>query len=183
MAESLEAAYVERFGRRRWQEYLTLLGGFWPAIRRELDRLRLDYTQVDLYQDGLPVCGRERQIVEKAAAMGSENHKLLLELMGRGATLMGTEGPDLLLAEYRHVQEALAREAGGAEDGEQARRNADSLARRDAWIGRRIGETLRPGRTGMLFLGMMHNVETHLPTDLVSIRVTPAILKAAGTSP
>jgi hypothetical protein len=76
MAEGLAAAIIERFGRRHWDEYLALLDGFWQTVRAELEGLGLDYQQVDLYQDGLPVCGKELEIVEKAATAGSENHQL-----------------------------------------------------------------------------------------------------------
>jgi hypothetical protein len=39
MGEGLEAAYIERFGRRHWDEYLALLEGFWPAVRAGLEQL------------------------------------------------------------------------------------------------------------------------------------------------
>jgi hypothetical protein len=179
MAEGLEAALVERFGRRHWDEYVALLDGFWRVVRAELDELGLDYHLVDLYQDGLPVCGRELAIAAKAAAKGSENHQLLLDLVARGATLMGTEDPNLLLEEYRNVKSALPGDLGGARPAEQAAdpsRHDETLAKRDAFIGRRIGESLRPGRTGILFLGMMHNVEPSLPADIVVTRFVTSVL-------
>ena len=189
MATVLAAAIIERFGRRHWDEYLALLDGFWKTVRAELDDLALDYEQVDLYQDGLPVCGKELEIVGKAAAAGSENHQLLVLLAGRGATLMGTEDPRLLLEEYRDVEMAL--KDGRGPDGVPKRktshlgspdrspvgrqmppaRPAQRLSRRDAWIGRRIDVSLRPGRTGILFLGMMHHVEEYLPADIVVTRL------------
>lgn len=180
MGEGLEAAYVERFGRRHWDEYLALLDGFWQAIRTGLEQLGLDYPRVDLYQDGLPVCGRELEIVEKAAAAGSENHRLLLDLVAQGATLMGTEDPNLLLEEYHNVKTALTnspREACSSEETSQAPRHKETLSKRDAYIGQRIDQTLRTGRTGILFLGMMHNVESFLPVDIVVTRLVPPILR------
>ena len=178
MADDLEAAYIERFGRRHWDEYLALLEDFWQTVRAGLERLGLDYHRVDLYQDGLPVCGRELEIVEKTAATGSENHQLLLELMARGATLMGTEDPKLLLEEYRNVKTALKDGPGKAcspEQTRQASRYRETLSKRDAYIGRRIGHSLQPGRTGLLFLGMMHDVESFLPADIVVRRLVPRI--------
>jgi hypothetical protein len=179
MAKGLEAALVERFGRRHWDEYLALLDGFWQVVRTELEQLGLDYHSVDLYQDGLPACGRELAIVAKAATRGSENHQLLLDLVARGATLMGTEDPNLLLEEHHNVASALRHDAGEASAAEQAghpSRHDETLAKRDAYIGRRIGETLRPGRTGILFLGMMHNVEPFLPADIVVTRFVTSAL-------
>jgi hypothetical protein len=172
MAEGLAEAIIDRLGRRHWDEYLALLDSFWQTVRAELEGSGLDYQQVDLYQDGLPVCGKEIELVEEAAAAGSENHRLLLDLAARGATLRGTEDSRLLLEEYRDVRAALsggarARPPQTASAPEYRRR----LALRDAYIGKRIGESLAPGRTGVLFIGMMHNVEPHLPTDVVVRRL------------
>jgi len=180
MAADLEAAYVERLGRRHWDEYLALLENFWQEVRAEIERLSLDYRRVDLYQDGLPVCGMELEIVEKAAAAGSENHQLLMDLVARGATLMGTEDPKLLLDEYHNVKAALARGAGKAGPVQPINPppQGRTMAGRDAYIGRRIGQSLRPGRTGILFLGMMHNVESFLPADMVVRRLVPPALGA-----
>ena len=170
----LAAVYVEQFGRRRWEEHLALIDKFWQSVRTGLDELDLDYNTVDLYQDGLPVCGKELQIVKETAAKGSDNYQLLMELVTKGATLIGTEDPKLLLQEYRSLKEGLAtklsddRVAASANDGGHA---AELLAKRDAYIARRIGETLFPWRTGILFLGMMHKVQPHLPGDILITRL------------
>jgi hypothetical protein len=187
MAEKLAAAYVAHFGRKPWQEFLAAIEGFWRNVREELESLQLDYRQVDLYQDGLPVCGREMEIVQKAGAMGGQNYLLLLDLLAKGATLMGTEDPNLLLKEYRSVLAGLdgVRDSGFGIREETAksplpripnpefRTPADqTLADRDAYIGKRIDQSLRPGRIGILFLGMTHNVEAFLPEDIVVRRLT-----------
>ncbi len=183
MAEGLASAIINRFGRRHWDEYLALLDGFWQTVRAELEGLGLGYQQVDLYQDGLPVCGRELDIVKKAAGMGSENHQLLLDLVARGATLTGTEDPKLLLDEYRDVKIALKDDLGETSSPQQpvsASRHKETLSKRDAYIGRRIDESLRPGRTGILFLGMMHDVEPFLPMDIVVTHLVPRGLERKG---
>jgi hypothetical protein len=185
LAEGLAAAIIDRFGRRHWEEYLALIDGFWQAVRAEIERLGLSYRQVDLYQDGLPVCGKELEIVEKAAAAGSENHQLLLDLASRGASVRGTEDPALLLDEYRDMKSALegkdhprpACSPGQTGEGPQYRQR---LSKRDAYIGRRIGDSLQPGRTGILFLGMMHNVEPFLPADIVATRLVPPGMERKG---
>ena len=174
LQEALQAAYVEQFGRRRWQEHLALIDRFWEAVHAELDRMDLDYRRVDLYQDGLPVCGKELQIVEETAAKGSDNYKLLMDMIARGATLMGTEDSKLLVEEYRAVKAGLA--ARLSQDGSAGKvgapgRSAQILAKRDAYIGRRIAETLLPGRTGILFLGTMHSVKPYLPADIITVRL------------
>ena len=40
------------------------------------------------------------------------------------------------------------------------------IAERDAFIARRIDETLKEGETGILFLGMLHKVTEILPSDI-----------------
>ena len=104
--------------------------------------MALDYPRVRIYQDGLPVCGKETDIVRELAGAGSTNHQLVLELAGRGAMLMGTEDPPLLLREYQ-----LQRQHAGAA-GDEA---AEVLAGRDRFIARRIEATLQDGETGLLF--------------------------------
>jgi hypothetical protein len=44
------------------------------------------------------------------------------------------------------------------------------LKKRDRFIARRINSTLRPGETGILFLGMLHSLAALLDED---IRVIP----------
>lgn len=122
-----------------------------------------------LYQDGLPQCGRETEIVTELAAAGSPNHGLLLALMKRGATLMGTEDPDLLLEEYRLVQRVLAAkkpEEVARIEAHEATRSRALLARRDAHIAKRINQSLQPGETGILFLGMLHSLQPLLAKDI-----------------
>ena len=180
LGESLEAAYVERFGRRHWAEQVALVAEFWKSVKVALGELDLNYDYVDLYQDGLPVCGKELQIVTEAAAQGSENHQLLLDMIARGAALVGTEDPRLLLEEYHNVKNALAGKSPDDRSGKHIDRQTGAqelLAKRDAYIGRRIGETLQPGRTGILFMGMAHKIESYLSQDIVAIGLQ---LRASG---
>ena len=199
MGAELAAACIERLGRRHWDDYVAMLATFWQSVRAGLDGLGLDYGRVDLYQDGLPVCGKELAIVKAAAAKGSENHHLVLDLVGRGAMLIGTEDPKLLLEEHRNMQAALASRSspdpgapgvcqGSSDDGsgrnvEQAARTRGLMAERDAYLGRRINESLRPGRTGILFVGLMHNVESYLAEDIVVTRLGHPVVPQSSTRP
>ncbi len=174
LAEAMAAAIIDRFGRRHWEQYVTLLDGYWKTVRAEMEGLCLDYSQVDLFQDGLPVCGKELELTQKAAAAGSENHQLLLDLVARGASLMGTEDPALLLEEYRNVKAALEhpQDATASTAGAPARpQYKETLVKRDQYMAKRIDASLRPGRIAVLFLGMMHKVDALLPADIVSTRL------------
>jgi hypothetical protein len=172
LARSVRRVTVQKLGRRAWKRNVDVIGQMWAEICRTVEGWELPWENVRLYQDGLPRCGREAEIVTELAGAGSPNHRLLLSLMKRGATLMGTESPDLLLQEYRLVQQILA--AKDPEDAArvEARHGARSrslLAQRDQHIAGRINESLRAGETGLLFLGMLHSLDSWLAKD---IRVT-----------
>lgn len=164
----LKREFMRRVGLAAWERQLNFLEELWNAVRESLSMKKLDYNKVKLYQDGLPVCGREAEIVREVAGQGSTNHQLLSELMQKGATLMGTEDPALLLEEYRRLQESmkstLDKERPLTANGSHSQ---DLLRRRDTYIAGRIDETLKEGETGILFIGVTHKVEDYLPRDLM----------------
>jgi len=116
MSECVKDLYIREVGMERWRRHVAQVHGFWQRIREEFFHLQVDWRKVRLYQDGLPNCGREREIVEAMAKEGSENHRLLLAFMERGATITGTESPALLLEEYEMTRRRLVENGqfGGA---------------------------------------------------------------------
>jgi hypothetical protein len=143
-----------------------------------IEALDLPYPTVRLYQDGLPDCGREAVIVKEVAAQGSKNHQLLLELMERGATLMGTEDPELLLQEYQLLQGAFG--PGTSPEMDRARllqeeRSRSLLVERDRYIAKRINSTLLSGEIGLLFFGLAHSVDRLLDADILVRNLLPAL--------
>ncbi|MFQ5945664.1 MAG: hypothetical protein ACE5NC_05360 [Anaerolineae bacterium] len=169
-AERIRDAYVERHGKEAWEESREAIASAWEQIEKDILGLDLDFRKVRLYQDGLPVCGREQEIVREIARRGSPNYRLLLDLIAKGATLEGTEDPQLLLEEYR-VLKTTAAALGQAEEREAAIRDYEEesrrlLEQRDRFIGRRIAETLKEGETGLLFIGALHRVDQTLPKDI-----------------
>jgi hypothetical protein len=187
-AEALEREHVRRHGRGEWARTRRLIDEVWEGLRRRLLALDLDYRTVRIYQDGLPVCGRELGIVREVAQAGSRNYALILELLDRGAMLEGTESPDLLREEYERIQSAIPKESvprGRMQTGEldttaesrkagppdQAREECASeseriLRQRDEFIARRVDESLKEGEMGILFIGLMHRVDRFLPADM-----------------
>jgi hypothetical protein len=141
----------------------------WTRIEQAIESLALPYKRVRLYQDGLPVCGREVEIATELAKAGSRNHGLLLRLREKGATIMGTESSELLVEEYQLIKEDFASGKPRVATREEPRRKAlrDSLLkRRDEYIARRVNETLGAGETGLIFLGMLHSVGSWLDKDI-----------------
>lgn len=169
LAGEIQRLTIEKLGLQEWERSVRAVGQLWMIIRQTIEAMDLSYPQMRLYQDGLPNCGREVEIVTDVAQAGSPNHQLLLELMEKGATLVGTEDPELLLEEYQLIQQVLdARDLGETEQVE-IRQQALSqvlLARRDQYIAQRINDTLREGETGVLFLGLLHGLEGRLAEDI-----------------
>lgn len=159
--ESVSRVTLRKVGRAAFKRKVNAVDNVWTEIEKTIDNLDLPYKTVRLYQDGLPVCGREAEILRDLAKAGSRNHRLLLRLMERGATIMGTESAELVVEEYELIKKMLS--AGDASETAkiEARQKALSdslLKRRDQYIADRINSTLQIGETGILFLGMFHSL-------------------------
>jgi len=169
LSRSIERLKIKKLGKHGWERNVNLVSQLWAQIEQAIEKLVLPYSRVRIYQDGLPVCGREMEIVTELANAGSRNHSLLLRLRDKGATVMGTESSELLVEEYQFVKEEFASGKPGANQRSGSRRKAlkDSLLkRRDQYIARRISDTLRVGETGLLFLGMLHSIRPWLDRDV-----------------
>jgi hypothetical protein len=167
--EPLKRTALRRLGQASLRRKKEFVDKIWTKIEEVIDGLALTYTKVRLYQDGLPVCGREVEIVRDLARVGSRNHRLLLHLMEKGASIMGTESAELLVQEYQLVKQMLtpghASRSGKA--GDQQKALSDSLLRRrDQFIADGINGTLSAGETGILFLGLLHALENRLDEDI-----------------
>ena len=164
-----KAEFLSRYTQREWQEHVETIEQFWRNLRERIAGFGLDYAQTYIYQDGLPVCGKELQIVTDLARRDSRNHELILWLVDQGATLVGTEAPKLLLEEYELMRNVFAAAADGQKQTAPAacqKQADDLLRRRDAYIRQRIDATLPDGGTGLLFIGLVHRVHEGLPEDI-----------------
>ncbi|HUT37470.1 MAG TPA: hypothetical protein VNE39_28580 [Planctomycetota bacterium] len=174
LGEAVRDAHARKFGAATWEDRVRMVDGFWQRVRAEVERLGLDWSRVRLYQDSLPNCGHEAAIVRDLAQAGSENHQLLADLMARGARVVGTECPELLLEEYELMRGILgalkSRESHHLTASEKERSRA-ILEKRDAYITERIAQTLGDGETGLLFLGMLHSIAGRLPDSIHVIRL------------
>ena len=169
LSESIRKVTLQKLGERVWRRKVNLVKRFWSDVENTLNKLTLSYAQTRVYQDGLPVCGKELDIVTELAKKRSPNHQILVCLMGKGATVMGTESAELLIEEYHLIKRIL--ETGDVKDAIaiEVRQKAASdllLKKRDEFIAARIDQTLQAGETGVLFLGMLHNIAGLLPGDI-----------------
>lgn len=176
LGEPLRRLHMRQRGRGHWQRHQRTIEAMWTNIGREIEKLDLDYAHLRLYQDGLPCCGREEEIVRDLGEIGSRNHQLLLKLMARGARLVGTESPELLLEEYELSRQAvLAASSTSARTSAQRKASDHILEKRDCYIAQRIAQTLLPGETGLVFLGLLHSLDDRLHRDieLTKLNLTP----------
>ena len=145
---------------------------FWSAMRKRIESLDLDWSGVNVYQDGLPDTLPElvEKIVSKAPG---QNYGLLRWLAERGATVLGTEDPKLLVEEHtllKAINDALGRTKARARAAYASRAPA-LLDERDDYVARRIDATLGEGQTGLLFIGAAHQVEKKLPRSIAVRRL------------
>lgn len=135
----------------------------WKGVQQKLEDLRPVWERVQIYQEALPVCGKEARIVEELAEKGSENHRLVASLLRKGASLVGTEDPNLLVREYDLLSRAFhGRDQKGSVQEGLSGYQAESekvLEERDRFIAARIHETLTDGKTALLFMGIRHKVD------------------------
>lgn len=184
--------YVRVSGADGWRRRVQTVDGLWQKTRAAILGLRLDYSTVRLYQDGLAECGFEERIVRELAETGSPNYRLLVELMDQGARITGTESSEALLEEYALARQAVAHLPGrpryrAAPQSEVSRR---LLERRDQFIAAQINRTLGTDETGIIFLGRAHSLAGRLPPDielacldpLAEIVSTAGGLKDGGTT-
>lgn len=179
LLHQIKREYVQRFGHEKWLEHLKSIDQLWTGILQMLTLLELPYPSVRLYQDGLPVCGKESEIVQDVASQGSINHQLLNELMKRGSKLEGTEDAKLLLQEYQFHQSAL-RDAPTGPSHERAELSKRLLMERDQFIAHRINTTLLIGEIGLSFLGLAHTIEPLLQADILVQHLLPSLKEKSG---
>jgi len=169
LGDSIKKAALHKFGRSALEHKATAINKMWLDIEKAIEDLHLDYGNVRLFQDGLPVCGRELEIVKDLAGAGSRNHQILLNLIEKGAAIMGTEFAELLVEEYQLVKQAMTGSKTPGRVNLQPCQKALSdslLQKRDRFIARRINAALLAGETGILFLGMLHSVERWLDGEI-----------------
>lgn len=170
MAGILQKEFEKKYDQQKWKVHLKAIDEMWQGISEKIIKLNLDWRKVRVYQDGLPLCGREAEIVTDLAKNGSVNHRIVLDLFYRGAKLEGSEDSNLLLQEYKFLQKIAQAKTTSLrkkliEEYNQASR--ELLIKRDQFIANRIDQTLDKKETGILFIGLMHQVDRFLPDDIM----------------
>lgn len=168
LSESVKKASLQKMGLQGWKRKKQIIGRFWNDIEKAINNLNLPYSRTKIYQDGLPVCegGKELEIVNQLASTGSRNHELLDKLIRKGATLMGSESPDLLVMEYNLAMNTFNNPTSSLKGEDMKIQSAEILKKRDEFIAKRINDTLKDGEVGVLLIGLLHNVVPLLDVDI-----------------
>lgn len=169
-AQSVRDATARVGGAAALSRREAILASLWTRIETWVRDCPIPPSGLLVYQDGLPVCDAppvsgqpaELAIVHELARKGSRNHAMLLDLHQRGATITGTESPQLLLEEIALLRKAQQ----GQRDPRHEFRSRAILEKRDRFIADRINATLPPGGSAILFLGMLHNAVGMLAPDI-----------------
>ncbi|MHC9543088.1 MAG: hypothetical protein AB9903_26565 [Vulcanimicrobiota bacterium] len=169
MKDTMKEEYIRQYGIARWNEHVSLIRELWNEIRKRLFGINLDYGSVHVYQDGLPLCGKEHEIVRDIVNKGSDNYRIVQDLVQKGAHLEGTEDPKLLLKELSCLKNYTALDA--VEKNKEVLNTFEHeleliMKERDQYIAARIAGTLGEGESGILFIGLKHNVPQWLPKDI-----------------
>jgi len=149
---------------------VSVVGEMWAGITAKIEELNLPGNKTRIYQDGLPVSGKELEIVTRLAENGDWNHLLILNLLMKGAKLEGTENMDFLMREYDLLNILLMNNSGTEQTAAKAEYQAKSrelLSRRDEFIADRIKTTLQEGEVSIVFMGVMHRLDKMLEKDFV----------------
>jgi hypothetical protein len=166
----------------------SAVGEMWAGITAKIEELNLPWNKTRIYQDGLPVSGKELEIVTRLTDNGSWNHLLILNLLKKGAKLEGTENMDFLMREYDLLNILLMKNSGSEQSPlssgqaaamadlssvalrakeEYQAKSRELLKMRDEFILNRIKTTLQEGEVGIIFMGVMHRLDKMLEKDFL----------------
>lgn len=170
MKDALKEKGIEKLGKKAWLENQKKIEKFWNEVEKAIDKFNLNFSNVRIYQDGMPCDGELAiKIINEAAKTGSRNYQIIKKLIEKGAKIEMTESRDLLLKEYDNIKEFVNAES--KEKKTQAIKKYEEakdklIEERDNFIAKRIDETLKEDETGFLFIGAHHNIKSLIPKDI-----------------
>jgi len=168
IAPVIDKRSAEVCGKERWEKHKKTVVTFWDIIEKFFKKLNA--AGLKIYQDGLMADGElGLKIIEEGARRGSKNHQIVLNLVKRGAEIRKTEDVVLLKEEYSRIlklaQSKSLWEKTTAYIGYRFHRDK-LMDKRDLFIARTINETLKDGESGLLFMGVFHDVRPQLAEDI-----------------
>jgi len=171
IAKDVAKRGIASLGEEIWAKHRITVEGFWDAISHYFDSI--DVKGMKIYQDGMVADGEVgKKIVEETSKAGSKNYQLVSRLLERGALLVKTEDFKLVKEEYKKLvaitqAQSIMRKTIAFVRYKLVK--SSLLNKRDAFIAKRIEQTLKPDEKGIIFVGASHKVKERLPE---SIKIT-----------
>jgi len=168
IAKDVTTRGITHLGEEIWKEHKKTVEGLWDAISRYFDST--DVRGIKIYQDGMVGEGEVgEKIVEETAKAGSKNYQLISRLLERGASLVKTEDFKLVKKEHDRLlaitqAKSITRKIIAFIKYKLVK--TVLLNKRDAFIAKRIDETLEPDEKGILFIGAFHKIKKKLPKSI-----------------
>ena len=166
-------------------EKISAVDQMWNGIAAKIGELNIPWKHTRIYQDGLPVCGNELEVVTRLAGNGVHNFLFILDMIQKRAKLEGTENMDLLIREYDLITNLLMKNSAKSKKetiAEYQGKSRELLTLRDEFILNRIKNTLQSGELPIVFMGVMHRLDKMLEKDfLVSYVIYRLPFRSIGT--
>ncbi len=175
IADDITRKGIAELGDETWQSYIRTVEKYWDVIANYCEELKFEENGLKIFQDGMVADGEiASKIVEDNLKMGSRNYQIISSLMSRGAEIVKTEDFGLVKNELKLYKSVSASDSLLMKLIKilliKARRYF-LLKKRDAFIASSIANTLKPGETGLIFLGAYHDILNKLPGDIKVIQV------------
>ena len=168
MAKDISKSGIRDLGKEIWTKHRKTVERFWDAISDYFNSV--DVKGMKIYQDGM--VGEDevgKKIVEDTAKAGSKNYQLVSKLLEKGAVLVKTEDFKLVKQEYDillAITQAKSTLRKVMAFLKYKLVKTILLNKRDAFIAKRIDETLKSGEKGILFMGAFHRIKKRLPKSI-----------------
>ena len=142
----------------------------WSDIQAWLDNCGISfdklYVDTNGGTDSFPVQGVPLKVAEnfEISAMDGPMWRVFASLGRRNPNIrwMPCDDPALIREFDAFQQETKAKHDNDNLGDEDSRRAMDIICRRDRAIAENIDKDLRPGQIGILFMGMLHNLDDRL---------------------
>lgn len=165
----IKNAFVGQGGEATFDLLQKNINGFWKIAEERIERAIPEARGLIIYHDGFPVGSKEKIL----ALFGhmcqdhpkSPNFRLVRNLLDKGATLEGTEDMNLVIEQLQLYQRAAEVVSPGEQKkilSANAARSREIMKLRDTFIAKKINDTLRGDKKGILFLGRDHDVISEL---------------------
>jgi hypothetical protein len=172
LAPDVEEKATQLLG-ERWERHKKIVEEYWEEIGKYFETRNL--TGVKIFQDALPIGGKEAEIIiDKLAQNGSPNYRLLKKFVSQGAILLMTEDIGLLKQEYQLAKELMLHKSLFRTILALLNykfKKARLLESRDRYIAKQINQNLNEAETSVCFLGAYHQVLPKLSKGINVIRV------------